>query len=224
MDLNKLSTADRVIGGAAILFLIAMFLPWYGLDFGEFGSASNSGWDYFLTGILPLLLAIAMVAQIVIAKFTTTKLPTIPLPWNQVHLILGAVIAVLLVLRTVIGADEGSGGFSVDLDRARLVAERLRELQSALGLGGEVTLEPVYCLGNCACSPAMMIDQTVHGRVEGSVQDDEPPTSVEGTRRQWRHDIPPHRGHASKRETLARRGEDGNPILPGVVDREGVAG
>ena len=117
MDLNKLSTADRVIGGAAILFLIAMFLPWYGLDFGEFGSASNSGWDYFLTGILPLLLAIAMVAQIVIAKFTTTKLPTIPLPWNQVHLILGAVIAVLLVLRTVIGADEGSGGFSVDLDR-----------------------------------------------------------------------------------------------------------
>ena len=36
-----------------------------------------------------------------------------------------------------------SSGFSVDLDRARLVAERLRELQSALGLGGEVTLELV---------------------------------------------------------------------------------
>ncbi len=30
---------------------------------------------------------------------------------------------------------------SVDLDRARLVAGRLRELQSALGLGGEVTVE-----------------------------------------------------------------------------------
>ena len=36
-----------------------------------------------------------------------------------------------------------TGGFSVDLDRARLVAERLRELQSALGLAGEVTLELV---------------------------------------------------------------------------------
>jgi peptidoglycan/LPS O-acetylase OafA/YrhL len=117
VDLNKLSTADRVIGISAIVFLIAMFLPWYGLDFGEFGEASNSGWDYFLSGILPLLLAIVMVAQIAISKFSTTKLPEIPLAWNQVHMIAGAVIAVLLILRTVIGADEGAGGFEVDLDR-----------------------------------------------------------------------------------------------------------
>jgi uncharacterized protein (TIGR00255 family) len=34
-------------------------------------------------------------------------------------------------------------GFSVDLERARLVATRLREMQSALGLGGEVTVELV---------------------------------------------------------------------------------
>jgi uncharacterized protein (TIGR00255 family) len=31
---------------------------------------------------------------------------------------------------------EGEAGFQVDLDRARLVAARLRELQSTLGLGG----------------------------------------------------------------------------------------
>ena len=30
---------------------------------------------------------------------------------------------------------------------------------------GEVSLEPVYCLGNCACSPAIMINERVHGRV-----------------------------------------------------------
>ena len=30
---------------------------------------------------------------------------------------------------------------------------------------GAVTLEPVYCLGNCACSPAIMIDGEPHGRV-----------------------------------------------------------
>jgi formate dehydrogenase subunit gamma len=30
---------------------------------------------------------------------------------------------------------------------------------------GRYTLEPVYCLGNCACSPAIMIDESVHGRV-----------------------------------------------------------
>lgn len=30
---------------------------------------------------------------------------------------------------------------------------------------GRYTLEPVYCLGNCACSPALMIDGELHGRV-----------------------------------------------------------
>ena len=30
---------------------------------------------------------------------------------------------------------------------------------------GRFSLEPIYCLGNCACAPAVMIDETVHGRV-----------------------------------------------------------
>ena len=30
---------------------------------------------------------------------------------------------------------------------------------------GAITLEPVYCLGNCACSPALMIDGQLKGRV-----------------------------------------------------------
>ena len=32
---------------------------------------------------------------------------------------------------------------------------------------GKVTLDPVYCLGNCACSPAVMVDEKVYGRVDG---------------------------------------------------------
>jgi len=31
---------------------------------------------------------------------------------------------------------------------------------------GEITLEPIYCLGNCACSPSVMIDEEVFGRVD----------------------------------------------------------
>jgi len=30
---------------------------------------------------------------------------------------------------------------------------------------GAVTLEPVYCLGGCACSPTMMVDGQLYGRV-----------------------------------------------------------
>jgi formate dehydrogenase subunit gamma len=30
---------------------------------------------------------------------------------------------------------------------------------------GNITLEPVYCLGNCALGPSLMMDQQLHGRV-----------------------------------------------------------
>lgn len=30
---------------------------------------------------------------------------------------------------------------------------------------GAITLEPVYCLGNCALSPAVMMDEEVYGRI-----------------------------------------------------------
>lgn len=31
---------------------------------------------------------------------------------------------------------------------------------------GRYTLEPVFCLGDCSCSPALTIDGKVHGRVD----------------------------------------------------------
>lgn len=51
-----------------------------------------------------------------------------------------------------------------------------RELEALalrrLGIGfeektsdGKVELEPVYCLGNCACAPSVTIDGVLHGRV-----------------------------------------------------------
>jgi len=45
--------------------------------------------------------------------------------------------------------------------------------EGRLGVGmhgstDNVTLEPVYCLGNCACSPAVMIDDKVYGRVDAN--------------------------------------------------------
>jgi hypothetical protein len=112
MDLNKLSTADKVIGVSAIVFLIAFFLPWWGLDFG-----SNSGADYFLTGWIPLLLVIGIVVVISIERFSTTRLPDAPLPWSQIIMIAGITVGVLVVLRLLVPADEGAAGITFDLDR-----------------------------------------------------------------------------------------------------------
>jgi len=49
-----------------------------------------------------------------------------------------------------------------------LTAHLERTLECRLGEttpDGSVALEAVYCLGLCACSPAIMLDGAVHGRV-----------------------------------------------------------
>ncbi|MGD9915868.1 MAG: formate dehydrogenase subunit gamma [Rhizobiaceae bacterium] len=52
-------------------------------------------------------------------------------------------------------------------------------VQQALGIGfhetskdGSVTLEPIYCLGLCACAPSAMLDGEVLGRVDQDTIDE----------------------------------------------------
>ena len=54
-----------------------------------------------------------------------------------------------------------------------------RHARERLGIGygettpdGRFTLEPVYCLGNCACAPSLRIDDDVHARVSPQRFDD----------------------------------------------------
>jgi formate dehydrogenase subunit gamma len=52
-------------------------------------------------------------------------------------------------------------------------AEQLeKDIKAKLGIDyhettkdGAITLLPIYCLGNCACSPAIMLDDEVYGRM-----------------------------------------------------------
>ncbi|PDS79692.1 formate dehydrogenase subunit gamma [Rhizobium sp. L43] len=50
------------------------------------------------------------------------------------------------------------------------VAERVKTLLGIdfhqTTLDGSVTLEPVYCLGLCACAPSAMLDGEVYGRID----------------------------------------------------------
>jgi formate dehydrogenase subunit gamma len=48
-----------------------------------------------------------------------------------------------------------------------LTAHAEKTLGVAMSSGNDaITLEPVYCLGNCACSPAVMVDGKPYGRVD----------------------------------------------------------
>jgi formate dehydrogenase subunit gamma len=37
---------------------------------------------------------------------------------------------------------------------------------------GAITLEPVYCLGNCACSPSVRLDDDIYARVDAARLDE----------------------------------------------------
>lgn len=72
---------------------------------------------------------------------------------------------------------EPAGHLLIQLCRAEAcqamgVASLETHVRERLGIGyhettadGRFSLEPVYCLGNCACAPSLRIDDDVHARV-----------------------------------------------------------
>jgi len=107
MDFNKLTLGDRIVLIAGTLLVIdLLFLPWHNIDLGIL-SVKRTGVQTpnNFYGILALLLAIVMVAQIVAARLTTAKLPEIPVPWGRVHLIAGVAVLALLLLKLVVETD-----------------------------------------------------------------------------------------------------------------------
>lgn len=55
------------------------------------------------------------------------------------------------------------------MDADGLVEHARRRLKIDFGdttADGTFTLEQVFCLGNCALAPAVMVDETLHGRVD----------------------------------------------------------
>ena len=73
---------------------------------------------------------------------------------------------------------EPSGRHVVEICRAescQAMGSRRLEAHAKASLGvdwhgstadGAFTLEPVYCLGNCGCSPAVRVGDQIHGRVD----------------------------------------------------------
>jgi hypothetical protein len=107
VDLNKLTQGEKVVGAAGIALLIdLLFFPWHSIDLGILSvtrSAVESPNGFW--GVLALLVTIAMVAAVVVTRFTTTKLPDLPVPLGQVMCIAGIAVAGLLLLKLVAETD-----------------------------------------------------------------------------------------------------------------------
>jgi hypothetical protein len=109
-DAARWTTADRITGGATLVLLISLFLPWFSVSasFGNFTSSSSvdaltaHGYLY-----LVLLLTLAMLGYLVVSA-GLDSMPALPLRHEQ---ILGGAAAVNLLL-VVIGMLIMPGGGS----------------------------------------------------------------------------------------------------------------
>ena len=115
MDVSQLSTAVKVAGGAGLLLVISLFLPWYGVDTG-FGSVNGSGWEVFsYTDLIAFLAGAAGITIAVLAM--QNRLAALPVPAGQLLLGLGGLALLLVLYRTVNppGPDEADLGRKLGL-------------------------------------------------------------------------------------------------------------
>lgn len=104
MDLSQLSLGLKVAGGAGLVLLISLFLPWYGidLDLGGFDgpSVSATAWEAFsYTDLVAFVAAAAAIAVVVL--HTQNKLGALPVPAGQLLLGIGGLALLLILFRTV---------------------------------------------------------------------------------------------------------------------------
>lgn len=141
MDLKRLSMAERVMSLAAVLLLLdLLILPWHRISvgLGAFGfTSSRSGLESpngFL-GLLAAIVAIAVVAWIMLANFSSVTLPALPVSDGQVGLIAGGVLVGLVLLKLVLETSFLSVGawLAVPLSGAVLYGGYLRSRESASG-------------------------------------------------------------------------------------------
>lgn len=116
MEVDKLSTGEKVSAVSAVLLFIFMFFDWFGVEVsgvpgytGSVGGAGGSAWDAL--DVIPIFLMLAIVAAIGVAvvRLTDADLEP-PVSMNAIVAVLGG-LAVLLILYRIVDQPGGSGDF-----------------------------------------------------------------------------------------------------------------
>jgi hypothetical protein len=122
MELDKLSTGEKIAAASGVLLFIFMFFDWYGVEVsgvggftGAVSGAGGSAWDAL--DIIPIFLMLAIVVAIGVAivRLTDADLEP-PVSMNAIVAALGG-LAVLLILYRIVDKPGGGdfGGVAVDL-------------------------------------------------------------------------------------------------------------
>jgi uncharacterized membrane protein YhaH (DUF805 family) len=116
MDVDRLSTGEKIAGVSAILLFIFMFFDWFTVSASnEFVSVSVGGSAWDALDVIPIILLVAIVAAIGVAVVRLTDADFEPeLSMNAVVSILGIVSVLLILYRIVNPPDADFSGISVD--------------------------------------------------------------------------------------------------------------
>jgi uncharacterized membrane protein len=118
MDLDRLTTGEKVMGISGILLFVFSFFKWLGYDYGPF-SASASAWSFTLAWVA-VILGILVVAYVVL-RAMGTELPKLGgITWAQLILIVTAVVFVFILIKLIAGPSTGGvniGNFGISKSR-----------------------------------------------------------------------------------------------------------
>ena len=99
MDLSKMTPNNWIAGGAGLISLINIFLPWYGVDFGFGASANFNAFDAGFFAWFGALLAVAAGALIVLKVLDVFDAKAGSLSAEQLAMVLGAVGTLFILLK-----------------------------------------------------------------------------------------------------------------------------
>jgi hypothetical protein len=118
MDTSRLTPGDISAGVGAIVLLVSLWLPWYGISVDVAGfsaSTDGSGWEVF-SMIDILLFLISIVAIALVALKATGNLPAdVPVP--LVLVAIGALAVLLILYRLIDTPAPGDLPEQVDVSR-----------------------------------------------------------------------------------------------------------
>lgn len=122
MDLSKLSPNNMIAGGGALVALINIFLPWYGVSFEGFGSANANAFDAGLLAWFPSLLVVAAGVLIVLDRLGVFTAKVGGLAIQQLAMVLAGVGFVLILLKLLTDNDFTKFGIYLGLIAAAATA------------------------------------------------------------------------------------------------------
>ena len=154
MDLDRLSTGEKIVAGSGILIFILSFIPpWAKVSFLGTSTSFNA-WDgYGFLIKLGILLALVAAILAILKAFGTNL--NLPMTAGTLYLVLAAINAVCLLLGVIIGPAGDTDITGVDIDRGFLLFVGLvLALIQTYGAWAHRGAEPAGTTGTATPPPA----------------------------------------------------------------------